>query len=172
MNVGGGMNVAARTNNGARDFDFWPGRWKVRNRYLRGRLEGSSDWVEFEATSVARLLLDGLGNEDEFRTDHDGGFIGMSFRFFDPETQLWSIYWADSRRPGALDPPVTGSFSGDTGVFEGADTLEGRPILVRFVWSGVTTPTPRWEQAFSDDGGETWETNWIMDFTRIEDRAA
>ena len=57
MNVGGGMNVAARTNNGARDFDFWLGRWKVRNRYLRGRLEGSSDWVEFEATSVARLLL-------------------------------------------------------------------------------------------------------------------
>ena len=68
-----------------------------------------------------------------------------------------------------LDPPVLGSFSGDTGVFEGADTFEGRPILVRFTWAGVTTPTPRWEQAFSEDGGETWETNWIMEFARAED---
>jgi hypothetical protein len=166
------MSVTARTKDGARDFDFWPGRWRVRNRYLRARLQGSSDWVEFESTSVARLLLDGLGNEDEFRTDHDGGFVGMSFRFFDPETGLWSIYWADSRRPGSLDPPVRGSFSGDVGIFEGEDALEGRPILVRFIWSGVTTPTPRWEQAFSDDGGETWETNWIMDFGRMEDGEA
>jgi hypothetical protein len=90
----------------------------------------------------------------------------MSFRFFDPETRLWSIYWADSRRSGVLDPPVFGSFAGDAGVFEGSDTFDGRPIRVRFTWSGVTTPTPRWEQAFSDDGGESWETNWVMDFAR------
>ena len=110
-------------------------------------------------------------NEDEFRTDYDGGFIGMSFRFFDPETKLWSIYWADTRRCGVLDLPVFGSFSGDVGVFEGDDTFNGRPIRVRFSWSGVTTPTPRWEQAFSDDGGETWETNWVMEFTPAGDRA-
>jgi hypothetical protein len=155
--------------NGARDFDFWMGSWKVHNRYLRERLKGSNDWVEFEATSVARPLLDGLGNEDEFRTDHEGGFIGMSFRFFDPRTGKWWIYWADTRRSGALDPPVIGSFSGDVGVFEGSDTYEGRPIDVRFTWSGVTTPTPRWEQAFSADGGETWEVNWVMEFTRADD---
>jgi hypothetical protein len=123
------------------------GRWRVRNRWLRRRLAGSDDWEEFDATSVARPLVDGMGNEDEFRTDHDGGFVGMSFRFFDPATRLWSIYWADSRRPGALDPPVFGSFSGDVGLFEGTDILEGRPILVRFTWSGVRTPTPAWEQA-------------------------
>ena len=76
---------------------------------------------------------------------------------------------ADSRRSGVLDPLVFGSFSGDTGVFEGTDTFDGRPILVRFTWSGITTRTPRWEQAFSDDGGETWETNWIMDFTPAGD---
>jgi hypothetical protein len=89
----------------------------------------------------------------------------MSFRFFDPEKKRWSIYWADSRRCGELDPPVLGSFSGDTGVFVGEDTFEGRPILVRYVWSSVTTPKPRWEQAFSEDDGESWETNWVMDFT-------
>ena len=152
----------------ARDFDFWIGSWNVRNRRLRRRLAGSDEWDEFEATVVARPLLGGLGNEDEFRTEYDGGFIGMSFRFFDPETRVWSIYWADTRRVGVLDPPVLGGFDGDVGVFEGEDEFEGRPILVRFTWSGVTTPTPRWEQAFSEDAGETWETNWVMDFTRKE----
>ena len=159
---------ATRTRDGAKDFDFWMGSWKVHNRVLRERLAGSTDWVEFGATSVARPLLDGLGNEDEFRTDHDGGFIGMSFRFYDPEKDQWAIYWADTRRPGLLDAPVFGSFSGDVGIFEGDDTFEGRAIRMRFIWSGITTPTPRWEQAFSEDGGETWETNWIMDFTPLE----
>jgi hypothetical protein len=163
------MGTASEVQSTARDFDFWIGSWKVRNRRLRRRLAGSHDWDVFDATSVARPLLDGLGNEDEFRTDFDGGFIGMSFRFFDPETKEWWIYWADTRRPGELDPPVIGSFEGDVGVFEGEDTFEGRPILVRFIWSGVATPTPRWEQAFSEDDGESWETNWIMDFTRAED---
>ena len=95
----------------------------------------------------------------------------MSFRFFDPDTGSWSIYWADSRRPGLLDPPVIGSFSDGVGVFEGDDTFEGRPIRVRFIWSGVETPTPRWEQAFSDDGGRAWETNWVMEFTPAGDGA-
>jgi len=148
------------------DFDFWLGEWNVHNRRLRERLVGSDEWEEFEAASRAWQILDGHGNEDEFRTRHDRGFVGLSFRFFDPTTRQWSIYWADSRRPGLLDPPVLGSFSGDGGVFEGDDTFDGRPIRVCFTWSGVTTPTPRWEQAFSDDGGQTWETNWIMEFTR------
>ena len=159
---------ATKTRDGARDFDFWMGSWKVHNRVLRERLAGSTEWVEFDATVAARPLLDGLGNEDEFRTEHGGGFTGMSFRFYDPEKEQWAIYWADTRRPGVLDPPVFGSFSGDVGLFEGDDTFEGRPIRMRFVWSGITTPTPRWEQAFSEDDGETWETNWIMDFTPLE----
>ena len=162
------MGTAVQTVGTARDFDFFMGSWRVHNRRLRKRLAGSDEWDAFEATVVARPLLDGVGNEDEFRTDYDGGFIGMSFRFFDPEKKRWSIYWADTRRCGELDPPVFGAFSGDTGTFEGDDTFEGRPILVRFLWSGATTRTPRWEQAFSEDGGETWETNWVMDFTREE----
>ena len=160
------MKDAVQTEPSAKDFDFWMGRWNVHNRRLRERLAGSNEWDEFEATSVARPILDGLGNEDEFRTEFDGGFLGMSFRFFDPATKRWWIYWADTRRPGELDPPVSGTFSGDTGVFEGPDVFAGRPILVRFIWSGVTTPSPRWEQAFSADGGDTWETNWVMEFTR------
>ena len=154
----------------ARDFDFFMGSWHVHNRRLRERLAGAEEWEEFEATVAARPLLDGMGNEDEFRTDHDGGMIGMSFRFFDPVTKDWSIYWADSRRCGVLDPPVFGSFADGIGVFEGTDTFAGRPILVRFTWSRVDSGAPRWEQAFSADNGETWETNWIMDFTPAEDQ--
>jgi hypothetical protein len=165
------MNDTTRSKDGARDFDFWMGSWRVHNRRLRERLKGSTEWEEFEATVVARPILGGVANEDEYRTDHAGGFIGMSFRFFDPATRQWSIYWADSRR-GVLDPPVVGGFTGDTGLFEGRDVFEGRPILVRFSWSRVTTKAPHWEQAFSDDGGKTWETNWIMDMTRPDVRAA
>ncbi len=163
------MSQTAVAESTARDFDFWMGRWKGRNRRLRERLAGCEEWDEFDSKVIARSILGGTANEDVFLTEYAGGYVGMSFRFFDPETRLWSIYWADSRRPGPLDPPVVGSFDGDVGVFEGPDTFEGRPIQVRYTWSGATTPTPRWEQAFSDDGGETWETNWVMDFTRADE---
>ncbi|MCI0583022.1 MAG: hypothetical protein L0227_09045 [Chloroflexi bacterium] len=148
------------------DFDFWMGAWHVRNRRLRTRLARADDWEEFDATVVAHPILDGLGNEDEFRTDFGGGFVGMSFRFYDPTANSWSIYWADSRRSGLLDPPLIGSFLGGTAVFTGRDTFDGRPILVRFTWLDVDTATPRWEQAFSADEGLTWETNWLMEFRR------
>ena len=151
-----------------RDFDFLFGKWKVRNRRLKERLarpQRCTEWVEFDATSVARPLLDGFANEDEFRSDFWPGFVGMSFRFFNPQTKQWAIYWADSKR-GTLEPPVVGAFSGDGCVCEGPDTFEGRAILVRYIWSRCSTPNPRWEQTFSEDGGKTWESNWIMEFTR------
>jgi hypothetical protein len=163
------MHDVMHTMGTAHDFDFLFGRWDVLNRRLREPLAGSERWEGFAATSVARPLLGGLGNEDEFRTDHDGGMIGMSFRFFDPKARLWSIYWADSRRCGLLDPPVVGSFADGIGLFEGLEHFRGRPILVRFEWSRVDTPEPRWEQAFSPDGGQTWETNWIMEFRPADD---
>ena len=160
------MSTAVRRAEGVRDFDFFMGRWRIHNRRLRDWLADCTEWDEFEATTVVRPILDGMGNEDEYRTDYGGGYVGMSFRFFDPEAGLWWIYWADSRYSGLLDPPVVGSFSGDTGIFEGEDEFDGRPILVRYTWSRVTTPSPRWEQAFSQDGGKTWETNWVNDFIR------
>jgi hypothetical protein len=87
----------------------------------------------------------------------------MSFRFFDPATRKRAIYWASTRRPGVIQTPVFGAFSGDTSTFEGSDTFEGCPIRVRFTWSGITTPAPRREQAFSDDGGRMRETSWVME---------
>ena len=162
------MHDSVPQTTGLHDFDFFMGRWNVHGRRLRERLKGSHEWIELEVTAVARPLLSGFGNEDEFHTDFWPGFVGMSFRFFDPRTKQWSIYWSDNVR-GGMEPPVVGSFSGDVGIFEGPDTFEGRPILVRYTWSRVTTPSPRWEQAFSEDGGKTWETNWVNDFTRPAD---
>jgi hypothetical protein len=163
------MSSAVATEPSARDFDFWMGSWTSHHRRRRKWLAGCDEWDEFDASIVARPILDGHGNEEEFRTDFAGGFVGMAFRFFDPVQKQWVIYWADSRRSGELDPPVYGNFSGDTGLFEGHDTFEGRAILVRYTWSRVTTPSPHWEQSFSEDGGVTWETNWITDFTRVGD---
>lgn len=149
------------------DFDFLYGKWHVHNRRRRQWLAGCEDWDEFEATSTAWPILDGLGNMDEFKTSYQGGFTGTSFRLFQPESGEWSIYWASTRHPGVLEPPVRGRIGADTGMFSGADVFEGRRILVRFLWSGVSTPAPRWDQEFSVDGGSTWESNWVMDFTRM-----
>ena len=87
------MGAEKPAGDGARDFDFWMGRWNIRNRRLRERLKGSTEWDEFAATSVARPLAGGLGNEDEYRTDFAGGFTAMSFRFFNRATSQWAIYW-------------------------------------------------------------------------------
>jgi hypothetical protein len=157
----------AAIDSSASDFDFCMGTWLGHNRRLRERLAGCDEWDEFEATCVTNPVLEGLGNVGEFRTDYQGGFTGLTLRLFDPETRLWAIYWIDTRRCGILEPPVLGSFSDGVGVFECADTFEGRPILVRFVWSDVATAKPRWEQSFSDDGGETWETNWVNEWTQL-----
>lgn len=155
---------AAAGRDGSHDFDFLFGRWSIHNRRLIGRLRGSHEWAEFEATSEVRPILDGLGNVDEFRTEYWPGFVGFTLRIYDPATRRWSLFWVDNRT-GVLQPPVIGAFDGDEGVFEGDDTFEGRPIRVRFLWRRGTDRA-HWEQAFSADGGETWETNWVMELTR------
>jgi hypothetical protein len=154
-----------REHDASRDFDFLHGPWRVHHRRLRARLAGSGNWEEFEGRAEVRPLPDRLGNQDQASFDVDGPVIGLSFRFFDAQRQTWSIYWIDSRHR-RLDPPVVGGFAGGRGVFFGDDVFDGRPIRFRFIWSRIETPQPRWEQAFSDDGGAIWETNWVMDFER------
>jgi hypothetical protein len=148
------------------DFDFVFGSWKVHNRYLNGRLRQSTEWIEFDARSEVQPLLDGFGHLDRYSTVRDGEpFEGITLRLFDPATGEWSIHWADSRRAHRLLPPMVGRFTGDVGEFFGDETVDGKKVLCRFRWTR-TAGLPRWEQAFSDDGGTTWETNWVMTFIR------
>jgi hypothetical protein len=150
------------------DFDFIFGSWKVHNRRLLSPLTGSTTWVEFDGTSVARPVWGGRANMDEFEAESPSGHIqGMSLRLYNPATRQWSIYWANSAR-GTLDVPVIGGFENGRGEFYDQELFEGRAIYVRYVWSDITERSARWEQAFSPDGGKTWETNWIMDFTRAD----
>jgi hypothetical protein len=152
---------------GANDFDFLIGNWSVRHRRLKRRLASDTESIEFSGPATARPILGGLGNIDEYRIDLPSDpYIGSSLRLFNPAAGTWSIHWMDSRDP-KLDPPMIGRFEGGRGLFFGDDTFEGKPIRVRFIWSGVTATTCQWEQAFSIDGGESWETNWTMSFTRV-----
>jgi hypothetical protein len=152
---------------GVHAFDFLAGRWRIRHRRLKDRLVGSEEWEEFDGRSVVWPLLDGAGNVDDNVIElPDGPYRAVSLRSYDAATDRWSIWWLDGRTPERLDPPVVGSFVDGVGTFVGEDTLRGEPILVRFVWSGITPDSARWEQAFSRDGGETWELNWVMELTR------
>lgn len=148
----------------ARDFDFLMGRWTVRHRRLRRRLAGDTQWDAFDGTMQARPILAGQGNFDENRIHlPTGSYEACTLRLHDARTGSWSIHWVDGRDP-RLDPPMVGRFADGVGTFFGDDSFEGRPIRVRFLWTRPDPVGARWEQAFSADGGASWETNWIMDF--------
>lgn len=150
------------------DFDFMIGDWTVRHRRLDSRLMGCTDWTCFDGRSSTRHILSGLGNvEDNVLQFPDGDVKAVALRSFDPGAGTWSIWWLDGRRPHHLDVPVIGTFAGTTGTFYAEDALQGRPIRVRFVWQRNPGGNPTWEQAFSDDDGASWETNWTMEFERV-----
>jgi len=150
---------------GARDFDFLQGDWIICHRRLKHRLVGSTEWEEFETPAVMAAILGGLGNIDQCRVSGASFFEGVSLRLFDLADGLWRIYWIDTN--GArLFPPVVGSFDGPDGTFRGEDTQDGHPVLVTFRWDRRDPNRPNWSQAFSADGGASWEINWYMSFRR------
>ena len=154
---------------GRHDFDFFHGRWHIRNERLVDRLQGSTTWETFDAVGVIRPILGGTGNFDEYSTDHWPGFEALSLRIFNPATASWSIHWADTLA-GVLFPPTVGRFEGTRGDFYGDEVIDGRDIKVHFVWADVDSDRPTWSQAFSADGGTSWEINWRMTFTRSEEQ--
>jgi hypothetical protein len=152
---------------GQHDFDFLVGTWRVHHRRLAERLTGCTRWETFEGTCTMRTVLGGAGNIDDNVLDAPAGtYRAATVRTFDHGTGDWSIWWFDGRTPHQLEPPVVGRFRDGIGTFHAEDTLRGLPIRVRFVWSEITASACRWEQAFSPDGGTTWESNWEMQFER------
>lgn len=153
-------------SDGRNDFDFLIGTWKVHHRTLKKRLHGSTEWVEFEGDTVSRKILNGLGiMDDNLIHAKTGPVHAMALRLFNPESKEWSIYWSTDQT-GTLDVPVIGGFKDGRGEFYSQEIFDGRHIYSRFLWSKITANSCQWEQAFSEDGGKTWETNWIMEFER------
>ena len=152
---------------GAHDFDFLHGRWRIRNRRLRHPLSGSSEWYEFDGRADERPVWGGQANLEEYEADPPSGPIrGLALRLYNPRSRQWTIHWAGSTT-GTLDRPMIGEFRGGRGEFYGQDLFGEREVLLRFIWTAERADACRWEQAFSTDGGRTWETNWIMEFTRL-----
>jgi hypothetical protein len=150
-------------------FTFLYGQWDVSNRKLQHPLDPvSTEWVEFPAWVETEPLLNGLGNIDRYSAPdfpNLPGFEAIALRLFDVGGGVWRIWWA-STISGGLDTPVVGRFTDGHGVFECDDILEGRSVRVRYEWLDSASPSPRWKQSFSLDGGRSWQVNWIMHWRR------
>jgi hypothetical protein len=161
----GKLAIEASETSSKNDFDYLVGTWNIRNRTLKEQLAGSNEWNEFDATQECRLILLGLANFDTFHTEIDGKpFEGFTLRLFDPQTRLWTIYWADS---GAvkLDDGKVGSFDGDVGEFFGREVVADKDVIVKFHWDKRNSKAPIYSRAFSADEGRTWEWNWYSNFS-------
>ena len=152
------------------DFDYLVGSWNIHLKRLLHPLSGSHEWIEFDGTVVCRHIWKGNGEVEEFDVDSAKENIhihGLAVRLYNPKSHQWTIYWANEKN-GVMDPaPQVGHFKNGRGEFYGQDTWEGRPIFVRFEWTKTETPSPHFEQSYSDDGGRTWEVNWITEQTRV-----
>jgi hypothetical protein len=174
-NPGRAQNSAAGYRDGQHDFDFELGTWKIHLSRLAERLAGSKTWVSFEGTSVTRKVWEGRANLEEFETDSPNFHIeGLTLRVYNPQTHQWSIYWANSKDPALGQPitPMVGEFKNGRGEFYDQELWNGRSVFVRFIWSEMTPNSAHFEQSYSDDGGKSWEVNWITDQTRVKDEPA
>lgn len=163
------------TRSAIHDFDFLAGTWRTQQRRLKARLCGCTDWEHFSATSRVMALPGGVANFDTLvAEDWRPGWVGMTLRVYNPLTDLWSIYWLTNEGGGIdpatsqLSPPVVGRFEGPEGIFEGEEPIDGRLVRVRFLWQRLGPGRARWQQAFSVDGGQSWEVNWVMEFERSD----
>jgi hypothetical protein len=158
-----------KQRDGQSDFDFEIGTWKTKLKRLLDPLSGSTTWVEYEGTTVVRKVWNGRANLVELVADGPSGhFEGLSLRLYNPQSRQWSLNFANVKS-GVMTQPTIGEFKNGRGEFYSQETLDGRAILVRFVISDITPNSCRFEQAFSDDGGKTWEVNWIAVDTRVKD---
>ncbi len=161
--------ASSTQRDGQHDFDFEIGTWKTHLERLLHPLTGSTQWVEYEGTTVVSKVWDGAANLVVLVADGPAGhFEGLSLRLYNPQSRQWSLNFA-SRVGGTMTLPTIGEFKNGRGEFFAQETLDGRAIFVRFVISDITADSCRFEQAFSDDGGKTWEVNWIATDTRVKE---
>jgi hypothetical protein len=160
---------SALQRDGQHDFDFLIGSWKIHLKRLVHPLSGAAEWVELDGTTVCRTLFDGRAEVEEMNVDSADKHMhiqGLALRLYNPTSHQWSIWWANAKDGAMNPPPVVGEFENGRGEFYDQDVFNGRAVFTRFVWSGVTTNSPHFEQSMSADGGKTWELWWITDQTK------
>ncbi len=165
--MGAATQQSAKVQDHQHDFDFEFGSWKAHLRRLVHPLSGSHEWVEYDGISVVHKVWGGAANLGELNVSGNSGHIqGMTLRLYSPESRKWSIYWANRKDGDLTVPPMVGAFENGRGEFYDHETFQGKPIMVRFIFSDLTPDSFRLEQAFSPDNGKTWEPNWVSTFTR------
>ena len=159
----GELSISPSTTSSRNDFDFFIGKWKLKNKLLKKKPDNTAEWSEFESTQQMHKILDGTGNIDNYLAERDGKhFEGMTLRLFNPQTRLWSIYWADSNSGVLGLPPVVGSFENKVGHFFSKEVYNDKPVFTVYRWDARVADKPVWSQATSTDNGKSWEWNWFM----------
>ena len=164
-----GRTSAALAHDGSHDFDFLIGDWKAHARQLPDRLNGSKNWISYDGVEHHSRILGSNTNLEEFEVESADKKLHLhaqTLRLYNPVTQQWSMYLTDVFA-GTLDPvPIVGRFTGHRGEFFRQTSFKGRSIFMRYVWFNISPKSARMEQSFSDDGGKTWELNWVCELSR------
>jgi hypothetical protein len=156
---------------GQHDFEFIFGRWKIHLKRRVHSSTGSDTWTEFDGYGRYQKIWDGRANLNDFEADSPTGHVeGLTLRTYNPQTHQWSLYWANSQ-DGILGVPQVGQFRDGQGEFYAQDTIDGKAVFIRYVWSKITPKSVHFEQAFSSDGGRSWDVNWISDMVRTSDES-
>jgi len=159
-------SAAEAERDGSHDFDFHFGRWITHISILKDPLTGSRTWNQYDGVSNVTKVWGGRASLFELEASGPGGKIeGAGLRLYNPKSRQWNLNWASSS-DGTLETPMIGGFKDGRGIFYDQETYKGRAIYVRNGFSDIKPDSSRFEQAFSDDGGKTWETNWVMTFKR------
>ena len=159
-------NITVR--DGRHDFDFNVGVWRTHIKRILDPLSGSTGSIELNGTVTVRRVWDGRAELEEIEADGPNGhWEGMTLFLYNPEAHQWSQTFADSKT-GVLTPPLIGAFKDGRGELLAQDTVNGRSILVRGVWSGITPDSHHFEEDYSDDGGKTWAPAFIANLTRLK----
>ena len=153
---------------GRHDFDFNFGLWKTHIRRLKEPLSGTKDYVEMNGTVSVRRIWGGRAQLEEIEVDAPGGhWEGLTLFLYDPRSHQWSQTFVNSA-DGTFSPGTIGEFRDGRGELYAQDTLRGRSVLVRDVWSDIKPDSHHFEESYSDDGGRTWEPHFIADLTRLK----
>jgi hypothetical protein len=163
----GVSNTALASRGPERDFDWFLGNWRVKHRRLKVRLANNNEWEEFEGSTTCQSILGGIANFNDSVSHRPGGIArGMGLRAYDAKSNTWYDWYLNGRDPTKIEVPNVGRFNGNVGTFFCDDQHEGRPVKVRGIFTSMSPTEAQWEQAFSPDAGKTWETNWVMRYTR------